>query len=238
MKSAAPDVPLRRFLAVRHDLQIRTAADAVDAAWRSANEACAAAGCEVLASTLTHDDEQRPAQASLEARVPPPPEQVDAFLRRVTALGSVGRHTKTAEDKTGEVIDTEARLKNQAEFRDNLRRLMATPGAKLKDLIEVERELVRVQSEIDSLASRRKVLANETDKVHVLLDISAQPAVLEAGMWAPVRDAVVGAGHVLARSLAALIGLVIVVLPWLAVLALAGLAALAVRQRRGAQRVA
>jgi hypothetical protein len=209
---AAPDAPLRRLLAVRHELQLVTDADAVESAWRRANEACAAAGCEVLSSQLVRDDERQPAQAALEARLPP--EQLDAFLARVTALGRIGRHTRSAEDKTDEVIDTEARIKNMSEFRDHLRRLMATPGARLKDLIEVERELVRVQSEIDSLASRRKALAGQTDKVHVQLSITPRPSVLEQGMWSPVRHATVGAGHLLARSVAAVIQFVVAALPW------------------------
>ncbi|HEX6703866.1 MAG TPA: DUF4349 domain-containing protein [Albitalea sp.] len=215
---SANEAPLRRFLAVRHELQIFTAADGVEVAWRQANDACAAAGCELLASTLARDDRRHPAQATLEARVPP--DQLDGFLRQVSALGSVGHHHKTAEDKTDEVIDTEARLKNMAAFRDNLRRLMATPGARLKDLVEVERELVRVQSELDSLASRRKSLASQTDRAHVSLSFSAEPAVLELGMWSPVREAVVGAGHVFARSLAALVEGVVALLPWVAMVAL------------------
>ena len=217
---APPEAPLRRHLAVRHELQIVTEADAIEAAWRAASEACAAAGCEVLASTLTRDDERRPAQASLEARLPP--ETFDAFLKQVTALDSVGHHSKTAEDKTDEVIDTDARLKNMGDFRDSLRRLLATPGAKLKDLVEVERELVRVQSELDSLASRRKSLASQTERVHVMLNFSPRPAVLELGMWSPVRDAVLRAGHVFAGSLGGLIASVVALLPWGVALALLG----------------
>ena len=102
-----------------------------------------------------------------------------------------------------------------AEFRDSLRKLMATPNARLKDLVEVERELTRVQSELDSLATRRKVLANDTEKVRVSVAFAARPAVLEAGMWLPVKSAVQRAGHVLASSLATLIGLAIALLPWL-----------------------
>jgi hypothetical protein len=221
---------VRRYLALRHDLHIQTPADDVEAAWRNASEACAAAGCEVLAARLERNDELHPAEATLVARVPP--DRLDAFLARVSALGSVGRHAKTSEDKTDEVIDTEARIANMTGFRDNLRRLMATPGSRLKDLIEVERELVRVQSELDSLASRRKALAGETDKVHVTLNFSARPAVLATGMWAPVREAVLGAGRTFARSAAALISLLVAVLPWLVLLAGLGVALRAAWRRR------
>jgi hypothetical protein len=227
--------PVRRYLAVRHDLQIQTEADRVEQAWRQANEACEVAGCEVLGSTLVRDDPRRPASAQLEARVPP--DKLDAFLKQVSALGSVGQHGKTAEDKTDDVIDTDARLKNMSEFRDHLRSLMSTPGAKLKDLIEVERELVRVQSEIDSLASRRKALSNQTDKVHVALSFSARPSVLEAGVWSPVSDAVRGAGRMLAYSVAALISFVAAVLPWALLLALVGWGVRTLWRRRLAARM-
>lgn len=226
--------PQRRYLALRHDLTVFTDAGGVEAAWKAAGQACAAAGCEVLASSLVNNADQHPTGASLEARVPP--QQLDAFLAKVTALGSVGQHTTQAEDKTDEVIDTEARLKNMSEFRDNLRRLMATPKAKLGELIEVERELTRVQSEIDSLASRRKALAGLTDKVHVVLSFQARPSVIETGMWSPVRGAVLNTGHLLAASLATLIELTAALLPWALALLALGSVVRAIWRRRSKRR--
>lgn len=211
--AAAPDdATAQRHVAVRHELNILTAEDGVETAWQQANQACLAAGCEVLASMLSRDENRRPSNASLQARIPPA--ALDAFLARVTALGSVGQHARSADDQTDAVIDTDARLKNMAAFRDRLRGLLATPGAKLKDVIEVERELVRVQSELDSLASRRKALSQQTDKVHVSINFQAQPSVLETGIWVPVREAVAGAGHGFASSVAKIIGLLVFLLPW------------------------
>jgi hypothetical protein len=221
----------QRYLAVRHELQLQTEADAVETAWKSASQACDAASCELIASTLARDDERLPTQATLEARVPHG--SFDAFLARVTALGVVGRHAVSAEDKTGEVIDAEARAKNMTEFRDRLRSLMQTPGAKLKDLIDVERELARVQGDIDSLAGRRKLLAGETERVHVVVAFSAKPAVLAGGTWAPVHDAVLDIGRSVARSLAGLIWLVTAALPWALLLLAAFLAVRTWRRRRG-----
>lgn len=219
----------RRYVAVRHELNILTAEDAVEAAWQSANQACLAAGCEVLASVVSRDENRRPSNASLQARVPPA--ALDAFLAQVTALGSVGQHARSADDQTDAVIDTEARLKNMTAFRDRLRALLATPGAKLKDVIDVERELVRVQSELDSLASRRKALAQQTDMVHVSINFQAQPSVLETGIWAPVRDAIAGAGRGFASSVAKIIALFVFLLPW-AIAALAGFLAVRAWLRR------
>lgn len=214
--TASGEVVIRRHIAIRHDMQLFTDPAGVESAWRTANEACEAAGCDIVSSAMVRNDEQQPAQATLEARVAP--EKFGAFLAQVTALGTVGQHSKTAEDKTDEVIDVDARIKNMSDFRDNLRRLMATPGAKLKDLIEVEREIVRVQSEVDSLSSRRKALAGQTEKVRIVLTIAARPAVLAQGMWAPVRQAYLGAGQVFANAVAGVVSFAVIVLPWALIL--------------------
>jgi hypothetical protein len=207
---------LPRLIALRHELEIVTAPEAVEGAWRAANQACADAGCDVIGSTLIRNDARHPTKATLEARVPRA--TFAAFLAKTTSLGAVGRHEISAEDKTDEVIDVEARLKNLSEFRDRLRSMLATPGAKLTDLVDVERELVRVQSELDSLNTRRKVLAGETERVHVVLEFRARATVLETGAWAPVTDALSGAGRMLASSIGAAISFVIAALPWLLLL--------------------
>ncbi len=232
--STEQDTSQRRYVAVRHDISLFSAAEAVEPAWQQAQEACAAAGCELLAASVTRDEQRRPSQASLQARIPP--QAVEAFLARVATLGSIGQHSRNADDKTDEVIDTEARLTNLTAFRDRLRTLLGAPGARLKDVIEVERELVRVQSEIDSLTNRRKALAQQTDWVHVSMTFEAFPGVLQTGIWAPVRDAVLNAGHGFSRSMANIIALAVLLLPW----ALIGFAAFAgwrwVRRRRRERR--
>jgi hypothetical protein len=233
--AAAEDVAVKRHIAVRHQLQLSTDASAVESAWNTANQACNAADCDILSSTLVRDDEHRPALATLEARVPA--QHIEAFLARVTALGTVGQHQKTAEDKTDEVIDVEARIRNTAEFRDNLRHLMAERHGKLSELIEVERELVRVQSELDSLSSRRKALANQTEKVHVVLNIQARSAVLQQGLWAPVHDATVNAGRMFAGSVAVLVSVTATMLPWLLLLGVVVFVVRRVRRLRRAQDV-
>ena len=229
----ADEAPLRRYVALRHEINIMTPAGAVESAWQQAQDACVAAGCEVLASVVSRDEQRRPSSASLQARVPPG--ALDAFLAKVTKLGSVGQYAQTADDKTDDVIDTDARLKNMVAFRDRLRGLLATPGARLKEVIEVERELVRVQSELDSLTSRRKALSQQTDMVHVSINFQATPSVLETGIWGPVREAVIGAGRVFADSLAKIIALTVFLLPWVLVALTLFVVVRAIRRRRRAQ---
>jgi hypothetical protein len=222
----------KRFIALKHKLLVLTQADAVEPAWRSAQEACVVAECDILSSSITHEGEHRPASASIEVRVPP--DKLGTFLAKVNTLGHVGQHDMAAEDRTDEVIDTEARQKNMATFRDHLRQMMATPGAKLADVIEIERELTRVQSEIDGLATRRQALSNETDKVRVSISFQAQSSMLAPGMWSPVSRALNGAGHVFAASIGGLIDFMAAVTPWLIVLVPAGMGLRALWRRRKA----
>ena len=66
------------------------------------------------------------------------------------------QHGRDIEDKTNQVVDTDARIKNLTSLRDRLRSMLDDKTAKFKDIIEVERELANTQSELDGLNSMRK----------------------------------------------------------------------------------
>jgi hypothetical protein len=232
----APDEApaVRRFIALRHELRVVTPADKLESAWKAAQQACLAADCDVLESSVERDGDNAPPRASLDARVPA--SQVDAFLAKLAQVGEVGRHTIGSEDKTEEVVDVEARLKNLTEFRDKLRAMLATPGAKLADLVAVQKELMSVQSELDSLNGRRKVLANETEKVRVTVEFRARVSIGEVSTWSPLADAWRDSGRMLAGSVAALFSFVVGAVPWMLALALLVGGVRRWRRRRAAHR--
>lgn len=87
--------------------------------------------------------------------------------------------------------------------------------AKFKDIVDVERELANTQSQLDSIASMRKVLALETDLVAVNIDFSASQGITEQGFFAPVARALKNAGQVMMESFGAVITFVFSVIPWL-----------------------
>ena len=92
--------------------------------------------------------------------------------------------------------------------------MLATPGSKLKDLIELEKELARVQSELDSLAGQRKALANETEKTFMQIDFRAKRSISEAGAFHPVSHAIATSVRIFAESVGSLITFVVAALPW------------------------
>lgn len=208
----------QRFIAYRHYLTLEVPRTEVPRALQSAIDRChqlGLAACEVISSSLVAPGSGRTPRASIELRVVP--KQFAAFKQATLDGATVTSDRTEAEDKTAAVIDVEARLKNKTELRDRLRQLLHAPGAKVKDLIEIEQQLADVQSELDSLAGQRKVLAQETEKTYLHLDFEARPELSSPGSFSPIAHAMGSIGSTFSHSLAALITFVAAVLPWLAI---------------------
>lgn len=123
--------------------------------------------------------------------------------------------TPRNQDKTAAVVDIEARLKNQTDFRDSLRRMLTKPGVSVADLLQIQEKLAEAQAELDSETTQRKILANETEKVYVEIAFHAEQRTGSRGAFASVGEALRDSGSVLGDSLATLITAIAAIIPWL-----------------------
>jgi len=115
-----------------------------------------------LDSTMT-----RPNGAiNIKARVPP--QALDTALGEISELGKVTHRSVSARDVTETMIDLDARISNLTALRDRLQGLLQRAG-KISEVIEIEKELVRVQTQLDSLEGQRRSLAGRVD--YSMLDI-------------------------------------------------------------------
>lgn len=203
----------RKYIALRHHLQIETPAEQMQAAFDAAVKHCEALNCQLLSANYNKETPYSPPSASLSVRVPP--RSVEIFLTGLSKNGEVLQHGRDSEDKTNQVVDTDARIKNLTSLRDRLRSMLDDKTAKFKDLIEVERELANTQIELDSALSMRKILSLETDLVAVNINFTAKQGITEQGFFAPVAIALKNAGRVLMESFAAVITFVVSAIPWL-----------------------
>ena len=135
--------------------------------------------------------------------------------------GNIVRHSTETEDKTSEVVDTEAKLKNLGAYRDSLRTMLSRPSVSVKDLIEIQEKLSEVQSELDSEAATRKILANETEKIAIEMQFLVERKSSSRSGFAPIWDAIRESGSNLGESVATLIMVVVAIIPWLLVVVLA-----------------
>lgn len=231
----AQDAPLQRFLAVRQELNVEVPPEQLADAWGKVRELCGTLQCELLSSSLLRETPQQPGNAVLEMRVAPA--DVDKLLNGLTGLAKVVSQNTTSEDKTAEVIDVEARIRNRIEFRDSLRLMLRDTVTKrtMADLLAIQRTLSDTQAELDAIATQRKVLEQQTRKQHIQVQFTPARTLVQGGRsYNPMMRALREAGSVLAESVGVLITFLAAVLPWLLLvgLPLAWLVRLLWRRRR------
>ncbi|MCC7290749.1 MAG: DUF4349 domain-containing protein [Phycisphaerales bacterium] len=89
-----------------------------------------------------------------------PAETFEPTLAAIEALGQTAAREIHAQDVTEEYVDLEARLKAAQQMRDRLAALLEK-AADVKAMLEVERELGRVNEEIEKLTGKLNVLRNK-----------------------------------------------------------------------------
>ena len=205
-----------RYLAVRQKLVVVVPGAALAKSVEAVIAFCGTIQCEVISSNITSQTGEAAPWGSVSLRVRPG--EVDKLIAFVGKQGKVAQHTTETQDKTTNVVDTDARIKNLTEFRDNLRKMLARPAVSVKDLVEIQEKLEEVQAELDGETARRKDLANETEKVAVEIEFRAERTTASVSAFKPIGDALRESASVLAESLASLITAVVAAIPWLIVI--------------------
>src|SRR5208282_5195306 len=108
---------LQRFIAVRHRLDVVSPESELPRAWESVVNFCGTIQCEVIASSITNRTNFAAPSGSMTARVSP--DDLKKLLAYVEKQGRIAKHTTENVNKTTEVVDSEAKIKNLTTFRDN-----------------------------------------------------------------------------------------------------------------------
>ncbi|MFA9441470.1 DUF4349 domain-containing protein [Uliginosibacterium sp. sgz301328] len=228
---AASEAPARRYIALKYALTVENDADTLEQSWKGVFARCRELQCDILEGSFARSRDGGSPQGVLRVRIAP--DKLDELLHAAEQSGSVVASTMTSEDKTAEVIDVEARIRNMTELRDRLRAMLQNRAGPLKDVLEVERQLADTQSQIDSLAGVRKALAAETEKTEVTLRFVARGRFIDAGKVSPLREAWDNMAEVFLGSVGSLIIFVAAVVPWLVIVVpVVWLLARALRRRR------
>jgi hypothetical protein len=91
-----------------------------------------------------------------------PSSRLDEALDRLAALGRERERSSTTADVTEQVADLEASLTNDRALRDRLRALLARAKT-VEEVLRVEGELTRLQTQIDRTEGRLKRLRSEVE---------------------------------------------------------------------------
>lgn len=133
------------------------------------------------------------------------------------AGGRIIQSTTGTEDLTRAIVDTEARLRALTSLRDRLQDLLRSRPGRLADLLEVERELARVQGEIDAIQSNLAVMRTRVAMSELTLNYQSTPRSLGSDTFRPLRDAFAGFLRIIVGVFAAMVVFVAALIPFLIV---------------------
>jgi Domain of unknown function (DUF4349) len=148
------------------------------------------------------------------------PKWLEGFRAQISASaekadGRVLNNSIGSEDLTRQLIDTEAQLRAKTILRNRLQELLANRQGKLGELLEVERELARVQGEIDSMTSQLAVMRARVSMSDLSIAYQSTGVPVTDATANPIVQAFNEFLGIVSASLASVIRLVAALLPWL-----------------------
>lgn len=140
--------------------------------------------------------------------------------------GRIESENTSVEDLTRAILDTDARLKAQTTLRTRLEYLLETRDAKLPDLLALERELARVQGEIESATANLKTLRARVSMSVVNISYTSERVAVSRSSVSPIGDALKDFVGIVSEGLAGVIRFLAIMLPWMIFVIIPGLFAL------------
>lgn len=198
-------------------------ADPLVAMYREVQQACLdSADCQIEQGSL-NTPRYGHANGHLALRIVR--EQVDnaEAVRLVVDSPDLSGVEVTRNDRTQQMIDTDARLTQQIVLRERLKEL-AEQGRgfserRIQDLLQVERELARVQGQIESMQGQSRHLARVTDSVAVSVRFEQQRRIEPAqyGVFSPLLRALDRSVELFFESVGQVILVVVFLTPWVVI---------------------
>ena len=116
-------------------------------------------GGSVADEKTTASDDGEVRLSRIELRVPS--EEFDVAMTDIGELGKVTESTRKAQDVTGQLIDTEARIRAQEQSLERIEVLFGR-AENIRDIVSIESQLSRRQAELDSLQGQLAYLEDQT----------------------------------------------------------------------------
>jgi hypothetical protein len=146
-----------------------------------------------IAQAHSAETPNQPQRADLTLRVPA--EHLHAVLDELRGLGRVVNEQISSEEVTGQVVDLETRLRNARATEQRLIQVLNERTGKVRDILEVEREIGRTRQEIERMDAQRQNLLQRaqmaTIEVALVEEFKAQLQPAPVGTATRLRNAFV-----------------------------------------------
>ncbi|MFF3330852.1 DUF4349 domain-containing protein [Streptomyces sp. NPDC002888] len=125
-----------------------------------------------IGDETTTRDEEGDEHTRVVLRVPT--EKYDEVLADLQGAGKLLDRTAKAQDVTDQVVDVESRITSQRASVTRVRELMDR-ATRLSDIVELEGELSRRQSDLEALLAQQASLKDRTGMATITLSLTATP---------------------------------------------------------------
>ncbi len=218
-------------LAYTHNLAIEMADQMVAPRFERGRTACLedrSLNCNLLEASITVGNANAGIRPTARLSVRLPHDSVTRFKsllleplpNEAPGEPSLRRSSTNAEDLTFQISDTERRLAQATDYRERLTVVSRRTDAKVDELIKVQQTLSEVQSSIEAMTVETRQLNTRVDTE--LLNISLAAYEPLTSVASPLGGAWRDAARALGESTASAFLFVVVLLPWLPLVALGG----------------
>jgi len=119
----------------------------------------------------------------------------------------------TAQNVTQEASTAGRKTAQLSDYRDRLVGLLKRPNLSVDDLIKVEGELAKTQSDLDDALAQKTDVDDRVAREQITISLNERVA--PAGPFQPIADVWRNASGTLAESAASMLEFVIAYIPWL-----------------------
>ena len=219
-------------LAYTHNLAIEMADEMVAPRFERGRDACLddqSLNCNLLEASITVGNPNAGIRPTARLSVRLPHDSVTRFKsllleplpNEAPGEPSLRRSSTNAEDLTFQISDTERRLAQAIDYRERLTVLSKRGDAKVDELIKVQETLSEVQGSIEAMTVETRQLNTRVDTELLNISLSAYEPLTSVA--SPLGSAWRDAARALGESTASAFLFVVVLLPWLPLMALGGL---------------
>lgn len=207
----------------------------VDKAVANVGRVARANAGDVFSSDISNGDAAA-AQPSGDMEIRIPADRFDSAMNALMQAGTVRERSTNAQDLTGSITDSDARLRNLRRTEADIRVIMDRSGS-VAQVMDAENQLSSVREQIETLESELKDMRSRV--AYATIDVDLQAEAKTAPVTPSASSQLVSAWHDAVASLGALTVTLLAVLLWLIVFIpyFAAIAAIAwvisIQMRRG-----
>ncbi len=168
---------------------------------------------DVFSSDISNGDgSTTQPNGTMQVRVPA--QRFDATMSAIARAGTVRERSTGAEDLTGDITDSDARLRNLRSTEADIRRIMARSGS-VSQVMDAEMQLSQVREQIETLESDLKGM--RTRVAYATIDVDLQAETTSAPVTPTAASEVASTWHSALAALGAFTFGIIALVLWIAV---------------------